>query len=70
MAEGFGLGDGNNDFSGLRPLAESKVSEAQGRHRGHVDTGRWPGAGAVLRVLLLAFGAIVLVGWLVTVVRG
>ncbi len=70
MGEGFGLGDGNNDFSGLPGLADSRVSDAQRQRPRHVESERWPDAGTVLRVLALVVGAIVLVGWVLTALNG
>ncbi len=69
MSEGFGLGDGICDLSGTPGLADSKVAEAHRRNRGQTETGRWPDAGTVLRVLLLAFGVIVVVGWALTAIN-
>jgi hypothetical protein len=69
MSEAFGLGDGMNDMGNIRPLAESAVADARRKRHGHCDTGRWPGAGTVVRVLVLSFVAIVCGGWLLTVLN-
>ncbi len=69
MSEGFGLGDGMNDLSGTPGLATSKVTEAQRPNRGQTEAGRWPGAGTVVRLLLLALGLIVVVGWVLTAIN-
>lgn len=69
MSEGFGLGDGINDLSGTPGLADSQVTEAQRRNRGQTEAGRWPSAGTVLRVLLLALGLVVVVGWALTAIN-
>jgi hypothetical protein len=66
MSEGFGLGDGSNDLSGTPGLADSTITEANRRNRGRTTAGRWPDVGTVLRVLLLAVGLIVVVGWVLT----
>ena len=70
MSEGFGLGDGSNDLSGLRGLADSKVSEAQRLQRGSVGMGRWPDAGTVVRVLIAGLVGIVILGWAITAMNG
>ncbi len=69
MSEGFGLGDGMNDLSGTPGLTESKVRVAQRRHLGQTEAGRWPNAGTVLRILLLAVGLIVVAGWALTAIK-
>lgn len=47
-------------------LATTKVDEAQRRGRTRLDTGRWPSAGTVVRVVVLSLAAIVVIGWLLT----
>jgi hypothetical protein len=69
MSEGFGLGDGFNDLSGVHALAESKVSDAQRATRRHITGDRWPSAGTVFRALALLVGAVVVGGWLLTAFR-
>ena len=70
MGEGFGLGDGPYDLSAIPGLADSRVSDARRTHRDRLDPGRWPAVGTVVRVLLLAFLAIVVIGWVVTAITG
>lgn len=70
MSHGFGLGDGPRDLSNVGALADAQVADAQ-RARSHlVDQGRWPGAATVVRVLVAAFVAVVVLGWFVTAVQG
>ena len=69
MSDGFGLGDGNKGYSGLRGLAESKLSELQNREQNPHEAGRWPAAATVLRMLVLAIGAIVVLAWILTAVN-
>ena len=69
MGEAFGLGDGSNDLSGTSGLAESRPAEAGRQERQVADRGRWPGPGTVLRVVGLCFLALVVGGWLLTVLN-
>ena len=70
MSEGFGLGDGSNDLSGVRGLTDSKVSDARRREPGATNEGRWPEVGSVIRVLLAAFVVVVILGWAITAING
>ncbi|MEW6225778.1 MAG: hypothetical protein AB1627_14235 [Chloroflexota bacterium] len=70
MGDGFGLGDGQYDLSGTPGLADSRASDAQRSHRDRVDIGRWPTAGAVVRVALLVLIVVVVIGWVVTAITG
>lgn len=67
MTGPLGLGDGN--FQGYRSLAETKSADAQRPQLNRVDEGRWPSIGTVLRLLALICLAIVLLGWLLTVLN-
>ncbi|OGO59231.1 MAG: hypothetical protein A2V85_02515 [Chloroflexi bacterium RBG_16_72_14] len=70
MGEGFGLGDGQYDLSGTPGLADSRASDARQTHRDRLSIGRWPSAGTVVRVWLLAFLAIVVIAWTLTAITG
>jgi hypothetical protein len=69
MSDSFGLGDGPRDLSNVGALAETHVADGR-RTVPHADPGRWPGARMVVRVVLAAAAAIVVLGWVVTAVRG
>ncbi len=62
----FGLGDGSNDLANAGALAESLAADARQPRREVADTGRWPAAGTVVRVILLAGIAVVVAGWVLT----
>jgi hypothetical protein len=66
MSESFGLGDGTNDLTDTRAMTDAKVTEAARLPRHPTDMGRWPKSATVVRVIVAAVAAIVLGGWLVT----
>jgi hypothetical protein len=69
MSEGFGglEGWGNpNDSTGI---ADTKVAETRRAAQLGLDTGRWPEARTMVRVVLLAIASIVGGGWLLTLVN-
>jgi hypothetical protein len=68
MSQGFGLGDGPYDLSATPGLADSQASAARQTHRDRVSVGRWPAPGTIVRVLLLALIAIVVIGWVLTAI--
>ena len=51
------------------PLAEAKATEAGLPRRQHIDAPRWADPGTVVRVILLLFGAVVVVGWLLSLLN-
>jgi hypothetical protein len=70
MSDSFGLGDGPRDLSSVGALADTQVADARRGAPHLVDQGRWPGATTVVRVLIAAFVAIVVLGWIVTALQG
>ena len=62
-------GDGPRDLSNVGALADTHVAEGR-RTVPRAEPGRWPGARIVVRVLFAAAAAIVVLGWVVTAVRG
>jgi len=66
MSESFGLGDGMNDLTHTRAMTDAKVAEATRMPRHPTAMGRWPKSATVVRVIVVAVAAIVLGGWLVT----
>ena len=70
MSDAFGLGDGPRDLSTISAQAEAAVADARRPRSDRVGTGRWPGIGTVLRLLLAIGGAVVVLGWLLTAVNG
>lgn len=68
MSEGFGLGDGMNDLSNMSGSTDAKLAEARRTQRHATDMGRWPSAATVVRVIAIGVAAIVVGGWLVTLI--
>jgi hypothetical protein len=66
MSESFGLGDGSNDLTNTFAMTDTKVAEASRMSRHPTSMGRWPRGTTVVRVILGAIVAIILGGWLVT----
>jgi hypothetical protein len=60
---------GNADFTNARARAESKVADAQRHPPQDVETPRWVSGGMVLKVVGLALIALLLVGWVLTLVN-
>lgn len=69
MSDGFGglEGWGNpNDSTGV---ADTQVAEARRSAQLGVDTGRWPETRTMARAVLLTIAAIVVGGWLLTLLN-
>ena len=69
MSDGFGglEGWGNpNDSTGV---ADARVADARRSAQLGIDTGRWPEARPIARVVLLTIAAIVCGGWLLTLLN-
>ena len=64
MSEGFHVGA--NDALNARALAEARAIEAGLPSKRHIDAPRWPGAGTLVRRVGLAILAIIVAGWLLT----
>lgn len=69
MSDAFGLGDGPRDLSTAQATADAAVADAQRPRPDRITTGRWPGIGIVLRVMLAIGGAVLLLGWLLTAIN-
>ena len=69
MSDAFGLGDGPRDLSTVRGETEALVSDARHPRPDRTAHGWWPSGGAVVRFSLAIAGAVVVIGWLLTVIR-
>ena len=66
MSDGFGIGDGALDVTLAEANAQAIVADARRRRPDRIESGRWPGIGTVLRVMLALTAAVVVFGWLLT----
>ncbi len=58
---------GANDLMGT---AQTKADDAQRPRPVYLDEGRWPSIRTVLRIVALAFVALVVAGWILTALNG